>query len=74
MCNHFGKNFKELEIGKSYIADYSGKTVCITKNIGNGFYIANNGVTYTKTGCVPRNKNKDLPVSELLHKLVVNVK
>lgn len=45
------RNFKELQIGKTYLADYSGARVTIIK-FDLGCYLGDNGIYYTKTGKV----------------------
>jgi len=49
------RDFKELEVGKTYLADYSRVKVTIIE-MGRGCYLGDNGIYYTKTGKVKESK------------------
>lgn len=59
--NYPKHNFKYLEVGVSYVEDYTNNVVKIERESGKWF-VGNNGVFYSKTGYPSSRKNKCKPL------------
>ena len=62
------RNFNELEVGRSYLADFQGCEVKIVRK-ENDLFVGSNGIYYTKFGKVKSGKINSANVQTMTEKM-----